>query len=293
MRPRFKAIAAAVAVIGSSAVPAPPAGAIEAHTYGQPFCRGAVLHDYGAILDRMPPVRHPPASEELPFGPRNLNFYPSAFSPVIVGRGGYGYGFFDETYRDRTLHLDWDVATRLFAVGGHGKTLRRLSSKEGFLGVVRDIGERSFWLDTPAHPGLFRFEIEFRDAATGQVLGDYSEYLRVVKPTFHARIAVDDRSLRPGSAVYARVENRGSESVSFGEEFGVQRFERGRWRPAPGVPRVWSLVGLNMFGGYAGWCMRYRVAEDASPGWYRFVKGLAPAGGRHGRAYVAAFRVGR
>lgn len=279
-------------VLTALAIGAAPAQAVEMQSYGRTFCKGEGVRDYEAPLDQLPRVRHAPDNEDLPFGPRNMSIYQSAFSRVIVGEGGFGYRFFDETYGIREqVRLDWDVTTALSRIDRRGEVLRQAGGEDQHFGVVRDIGEMNFWLDAPRRLGLYRYDIEFRDHASGDLLGSYSEYLRVVKPTFHAGIAVDRDHVRPGQRVLARVENRGTSWINFGLEYEVQRLEGDRWVEQDLGVDGWRLPMILMQGGQSGWCMPYRVPADASPGQYRFVKGLGFAG-RGGKRATAAFRVG-
>lgn len=284
----------AVLALTALAVGVAPAQAVEPHTYGRPFCKGVKVRDYEAPLDRLPPVRHAPEGEDLPFGPRNMSIYRSAFSRVIVGRGGFGYSFFDDTYGIRKqVHLDWDVKTTLSRIDRRGRVLREVDSEDQYFGVVKDIGEEMrFWLDTPPGPALYRYDIEFREHASGALLGSYSEYLRAVKPTFHAGIAVDRERVAPGQRVFARIENRGTSWISFGLEYKVQRLEGEHWVAQDLGVDGWLLPLILMPGGQSGWCMPYRVPVDASPGQYRFVKGLGFSGRRSGKRAIAAFTVG-
>lgn len=269
-----------------------PARAVEMHTYGQPFCKGVKVRDYEAPLGHLPPIRHAPENEDLPFGPRNMSIYQSAYSRVIVGRGGFGYRFFDDTYGIRKqVNLDWDVKTTLSRIDSGGEVLRQIDGEEQYFGVVRDIGEMSFWLDTPPAPALYRYDIEFRNHASGALLGSYSEYLRVVKPTFHAGIAVNRDRVRPGQSVFARVENRGTSWINFGLEYEVQRQEGDGWVEQDLGVDGWLLPMILMPGGQSGWCMPYRVSADAAPGRYRFVKGLGFSGRRSGKRAIAVFTV--
>ncbi len=271
---------------------APTAYAVDMPTFGKRFCKGDPVQDYEAILDRMPSVRHPPASEQLPFGPRNLSLYQSAISRVIVGRGGFGYGFFDDTYGVREeVHLYWDVTTTLSRITRNGSVIRTIDSENQYLGVVKKIGDRSFWLDVPPGPAFYRFDIEFRDHRSGEMLGSYSEYLRVVKPRFRARLTVNRTSFRPGESAYARIENPGTIWAEFGVPYAVQRLDGADWTRAPGAPQgPWIMPLLFMGSGGTGSCMRYQIPTDAEVGRYRFVKGIAPMGGK-GRGYFTEFDV--
>lgn len=260
-------------------------------TFGKSWCKGTPVRDYQAPLKALPPVRRAP--EQLPFGPYKLNLYSTGF-PVIVGKGGFGYGFFDETYRDRVLHLNWEVSARVSRVDRRGEQIRVVKTRTLRLADVPDPAEEiDLWLGVPSGAALYRYDLEFHDLQSGELLGSYSEYLRVVHRTFHARIAVNHPTFRPGQTAYARVENPGTEGIFFGVDYDVQRFDSGRWVHDPAGPSGgWILIGLTMGSGGSGWCMRFHVPANAEPGWYRFVKDLAPASRfRHERMYTAAFRV--
>ena len=168
-------------------------------------------------------------------GPRNLTLYATSFSPIIVGRGGYGYAFFDETTAPHPA-AELGRQIRLLAIGANGGVPRTVGSAEGFLGVVPDIAERSFRLDTPTRPALYyRFEIEFRDHASGAVLGAYSEYLRVVNPTFQ-RVSLSSAATSDRGRVPTRDREPGDRGISFGVSYEIQRFDGGHWTRAPGGP---------------------------------------------------------
>jgi hypothetical protein len=284
----------ALALFVFLAVAATPALAVDMHTYGRAFCKGELVRDYEAPLDHLPSVRHVRSDEDLPFGPRNMSIYQSALSRVIVGEGGFGYRFFDDTYgRREEVHLDWDVTTTLSRIDRRGQVLRQIASEAQHFGVVTEIDEMDFWLDTPSgpRPALYRYDIEFADHSSGEVLGRYSEYLRVVRPSFHAGIAVDRNRVHPGERVFARVENRGTSWISFGLEYEVQKLEGGRWVEQDLGVDGWLLPLILMRGGGSGWCMPYKVPLDATPGRYRFVKSLGFSGRKVGKRATAPFTV--
>lgn len=284
-----RSVPALVSLLLTLAAGAAPARAIEMPTFGKAWCKGTLLHDYQRPLKELPPVQSPP--EQLPFGPRNLSLYQTSFSRVIVGRGGFGYGFFDETYRDRTLRLNWEITARVSRVDSNGKLGQTLHQRAVRVGETKQEDEIDLWLGVPPGPALYRYDLEFHDLESGALLGSYSEYMRVVRRTFHAGIAVNRKTFQPGQDAFARVENRGTEPVEFGVEYGVQRFEHGHWGRDLIAGRAWPLVGIGMFGGFAGWCSRYQIPPDAPPGRYRFVKGLGSADRKQGGVRAAVFRV--
>jgi hypothetical protein len=287
MRRLTTVLVALLAILCARAV---PASAIEMQTFGKPWCKGTPVHDYRAPLEALPPVRRPP--EKLPFGPHKLNLYDFSF-PVIVGEGSVGFGFYDEAFPHRTLHLNWEITVRVSRVNSLGEVLRMVEERTLRLEEVSHPDEIDLRLRVPAGPALYRYDLEFDDLQSGELLGSYSEYLRVVRRTFHARIAANRPAFRPGQTAYARVENPGTEGIFFGLDYDVQRFGAGRWVHYPSGHSAGSLlIGLSMGGGGSGWCMRFRVPATAEPGWYRFIKDLAPASRfRHERMYTAAFRV--
>jgi hypothetical protein len=183
------------------------------------------------------------------------------------------------------------VTTSLSRIDRRGQVLRQIAAETQYFGDVTEIDEMDFWLDTPAKPALYRYDIEFEDHANDAILGRYSDYLRVVKPTFHAGVAVDRDHVHPGEKVFARIENRGTSWVSFGLEYAVQRLEGGHWVEQDLGVDGWLLPLILMGGGGSGWCMPYEIPADATPGHYRFVKHLGFSGRRGGKPATAAFSV--
>jgi hypothetical protein len=287
---RLTPVLAVLACLAAAA----PARAGLTHGYGRAFCKGQTVHDYQAPFAHLPLVRRVKLDEDLPFGPRNMSIYQSAFSRVIVGKGGFGYRFFDDTYgRREKVTLDWDVTTTLSRIDRRGRVLRQADSEEQYFGVVTEIGEMDFWFDLPSRSkrALYRYDIEFVDHSTGEVLGRYGDYVRVVPPTYHARIAVDRDRVRTGEKVYARVENRGTSWVAFGTMYEVQKREGGRWVEQDLGVDAWTLPLFLLAGGRTSDCMRYRVPTDASPARYRFVKNLGFSARGRGKDATAAFTV--
>ena len=85
-----------------------------------------------------------------------------------------------------------------------------------------------FSFSVSAKPALYRIEIIFQDGH-GKRLGRYGEYLRVVRPNEDARLVVTPSSLIPGETVHARVENFGTDAVSYGEGSRIERYGDAGW----------------------------------------------------------------
>src|ERR1700751_1437208 len=118
MRRPGTVLVALLAILCAHAV---PASASIMHTFGKSWCHGGSVHDCRPPLQALPPVQRPP--EKLPFGPSKLNLYDFSF-PVIVGEGSAGFGFSDETFRDRTLQLNWELTVRVSRIDSRGEILR-------------------------------------------------------------------------------------------------------------------------------------------------------------------------
>lgn len=117
-----------------------------------------------------------------------------AFTPVMSKPGSFGYGFNEDNY-SRPVKLDWTVTAQLWAVGPRGGAFREVDYTR---------------LSAPTAP-------------TSRSYGRFG----------NVRLSLSQHSARPGQRILSRVENFGSETLSYGEEFSVQRFDAGRWMPAP------------------------------------------------------------
>ncbi|MGV1049464.1 MAG: immunoglobulin-like domain-containing protein [Solirubrobacterales bacterium] len=276
----MRALAAGAATLVALLV-APAAGAQTAQgskPAGQGFCAAPGPRDYAEPLGRLPKIRRIPASGQLPFGPAKLNFYSTAFEPVIVGGGDYGYALFDEDF-NRDLRLDWTVKGQLLRLGKSGDPVRELDHGQIEVGLVDDAYQPSLDLEVPARAGFYRFDVEFL-GADGMLLGRFGEYLRVVRPWAKARLAINGRRFTAGQVVRTRIENVGTEQVNSGAPFEVQRRIDGAWREVHGLtPEVWPLYASIIGPGSAGECGGFGIPPDLPAGRYRVVK---PAGAVYG-----------
>jgi hypothetical protein len=240
--------------------------------FGNPaFCEPREpARDFG--FSRLPAIREVPLDGQLPFARPNVNIYGGAgFGTVFTKRSSFGYGFSEENYSG-TVRLGWTVTAQVWQLGQHGKPVREVGSESLYIGELDAADQPHIAVDTPGRRGFYRFDLQFADKDGGQ-LGSYSAYFKVARPFWKARLALDRRAYRPGQLVISRPENRGTESMSYGEDFGVQRWQDGRWASAPELlPQAWFLW-LGYGGpGSPGRCSAMLLPRDVAPGRYRIVK---------------------
>ncbi|MDQ2631522.1 MAG: hypothetical protein M3Y75_11225 [Actinomycetota bacterium] len=261
--------------------------------YGNPaFCEPReTLRDFG--FSRLPPVKALPEEEDPPFAPPNVNVYGSGSFSVLTRRGSHGYGFSEDNFRG-TVRLDWTVTAQMWLLGTRGLPVREVDSESLFIGELDASDQPHISLDTLGKRGFYRFDIQFADR-NGTQLGAYSSYVKVVRPFWKARLGLDRRVYRPGQLVISRPENLGTEWMSYGADFSVQRWETGDWVPAKALQPGGFLLWLGISGpGAPGQCSALELPRDVRPGRYRIVKQvtrLRPS--RSDRSYFLAtpFRV--
>jgi hypothetical protein len=260
--------------------------------FGNPaFCEPREpLRDFG--LSRLPPVREVPLDGQLPFARPNVNVYGSGSSRVRSERGSFGYGFSEENY-EGTVKLDWTVTAQMWLLGRQGRPLREVGSESLFIGELDAAEQPHISLDTLGKRGFYRFDIQFTDR-NGTRLGAYSSYIKVARPFWKAKLGLDRRAYRPGQLVISRPENFGTESMSFGADFSVQRWEDGDWVPAQQLQPGGFLLWLGIAGpGAPGRCSALELPRDVQAGRYRIVKPVTRLAPGRDRSYflTAPFRV--
>lgn len=260
-------------------------------TYGNPaFCAPKKpVRDFG--FSRLPAVREVPESaKELGYGA--VGIY-GGWSRVMSKSVPFGYVFSESDYSG-DVHLDWTVTAQLWVVDMHGAPLREVDDDKLLIGRLNSANDPSIEVDPPQNRlGFYRFDMQIK-TKSGEVIGSYGAYFKVVRPSWRPKLRLSRDFLRAGERLLIRVENHGSEEVSFGEAFGVQRLEEGRWTYLPDLPghrwRMWlALLGA----GNAGRCSALSLPADLPAGSYRIVKGVGTyryPDGKH-RQLAAPFEV--
>lgn len=266
---------------------------LDPFTFGNPaFCtpKGPV-RDFG--FSKLPPVHEVPESGE-PLGHPAVDIYGgSRFTQVMPRPQEFGYGFSEHNYGGTVL-VDWTVTAQLWAVTSDGERLNEVDNGQLFIGRLNAAHQPGLYLTPPTRRGFYRFDIQFANRS-GDLLGSYSAYLRVVRPFWKARLGLSGRTFHPGALVLSRVENFGTETVMYGEDFSVQRFENDSWAHVPDLARGPWFMWLGAAGpGASGRCSALRLPNDVAPGQYRIVKevGRPPwPNGKRSRHLTARFDV--
>jgi hypothetical protein len=276
------ALAGAALVLGV----APVAGA--AGIRRQDFCVPRLLHDYEAPLDRLPAVRRPPASGKLPFGSSRVSFrrvagFEDEFMIVQGDPLEYEFSLTGAAYGPKTL--DWTVESRLVRIDRRGRGLalvKRRREHVGMLEVVTDDGQKIFreiGFSRSSTPGIYRYDLIFRNERGG-LLGRYHDYYLVVAENSDVQLALNGASFRPGDQLLAQVQNFGTDHLSYGVEFSLERYEGAVWTAVDleqffGRKVGFIMIGLGLGPGAADNCsVAMIIPANAQPGRYRIVKGF-------------------
>ncbi len=235
------------------------------------FCERATLHDYLAPMKRLPKLR------ELPFRrsgeARFRGVYVGAAGPALAvngGRAGYQLQW--------DANPGWDVTVEFARVNANGKVIHQIGQRHLRLGELAPalITEPAFTMS--GKPALYRTTLVIR-SSSGRKLAEFGNYYRVIRPTVHVRLAPDASAYRPGTTVFARIENPGAAFVLFGDGYEVEVLEGASWMPAPELrgPFVTplSFVAPGTTGSH---CLpvpipastpagRYRVSQETVVSW--------------------------
>lgn len=287
-------VLATVALLGagSSANAEHRARPTDPFTFGNPaFCTPeGPVEDFG--LSQLPPVLEVPSSGDLPFGPKTVSLDLSG-GPILPIGESFGFWLFSGNYSGHTP-LHWILRNRIRPVDPSGETGGVAAKSRVRVRTISASDEVKLFLLPPRKPGFYRYDIEIADF-DGQSIATYSKYLRVERTFWKARLGLNRQVFNPGQQVLSRVENLGTETVWFGEEFSIQKEENGQWTHVKDPTRGIRLSWLGAAGaGMAGRCNALRLPRDFPAGHYRIVKEVdsspRPSGNRSYRL-SAAFEV--
>ena len=240
------------------------------HQIDDPFCTGTVIRDYSAPLAALPKVRELPASGRLPFAPRGL-WLGGGEANVIRAGDSIQFRFLNRGPARAEARLGWYVTSRLVQVDRSGRAVRVAKRKRQRIGLIHKIEKQLFGFARSPRPGLYRFDIAFRDR-TGELLGRYHAYYGVVRRRLAVRLHLKGNLFRPGDVIYGRVENRGTEWLFYGEPNSIERYDGTDWVRL-NLRRAFSMIGILGPPGTVGRCTsNFRVPTDFAPGHYRMVK---------------------
>ena len=233
------------------------------------FCRASTIRDLEKPLANLPPVAGFPSDGHLGFGPNGLSIEPlrPGGNPNVVFKGA-PRRFQLSNSGPSDARLDWTIQIELLRV--EGTAAESLSTSSSYFSHAGTPGSRrSFESPAISRPGSYRLNLVVVDAQKA-VLGNFSEYVQVVSPTFEPRLTMQPRSVLPRTSVVARVDNLGTRDITYGRSFRLSRFESGRWVNLPQHPFFGSLASVP--GGKVGPCERVTLPVGSTPGFYRIGK---------------------
>ncbi len=248
-------------------------GASAATRASESFCGSRVAKDYLRPLGRMTPIRRVPRSGRIPFAPARLNL--EARGGTLVVDGGFvGFRFNDEAV-GQVRHLNWDVSVRLVKVDARGEVVATIRSKRRRIGSVRGSAIKDLLIRVAGSPAYYRVDIVFRRIGSQHILGEFSNYVRVVRSHFDARLLISAPVANRGELISARLANFGTEkisSISPDWRFAVQRFDGEEWVSAASdpPPEKHKPIVQKLLAGQMDGCIGLRIPSFEEPGRYRF-----------------------
>ncbi len=236
-----------------------------------PFCRPTPVHNYMKPVERLPAVHHSPTDERPGFKRKGV-FIHGGTDELLPGGGQVGFGI---AYNGNpAVHLNWLVTAKLTAIDRRGRVLRVVAGKQEAIRTPDPESLDDFHFKVSGEPGLYRTTLTIRKLS-GELLGRYGQYTRVVEPSSGVRLRLDGTAFHAGEIVYARVENLGTEQVAYGVPYAIEAFDGSSWSTAPESPKgPWILPLLYSAPGYSGTCSGFLIPAEMPAGRYRFVKKL-------------------
>jgi hypothetical protein len=232
-------------------------------------CVPAKTVDYLRHLRDLPAIKHVPSDHRLSLKPKGLRLLP--IGGLLPGGGKAGFRLEAESLQ--TYRLGWKMNLETYQVNARGKPVRQLASKRLRLESPRVLGSdpASMTVSLSAQPAIYRQDLTIRDGHGSQV-ARFSEYVRVVPYRKKARLTASPQVVAPGGLVFARIENLGTVSLSFGPAITLEQRTAAGWNVPPGQPKFWPPIAIEIGGGAAGECEHFRLPHGLSPGTYRLTK---------------------
>jgi hypothetical protein len=236
-----------------------------------PFCKGQPVASFLKQLEHLPSLREPAEFERLgPWAPRTV--YLSGAGAIQTGPTSVGWAL---RYGILPRRLDWLVSAQMTQVDPSGMPVGSSRTKQLKVGRPGQnaFGDLSFAV--PVDPATYRVEVDFRNAG-GKLLGRFGRYFRVMQPRSNVRLRLNASTYKPRGRLHARVENLGTEHVTYGVPYSIQWFDGESWLRAPQGPTgPWIMPLWASAPGRSGNCNSFGIPADMPTGRYRVVKRLS------------------
>jgi hypothetical protein len=221
--------------------------------------------------------KQPPANLSLGGTTIEVITHSGVGSRLFFAGGEAGLGL--RNSGSRPVRVDWDATLKVREVQRSGSIVGPVSASTRRIEVIRPKETYDLRTPTPDKAGYYRIDLKFKakDGSTGR----FHYYIRVVPLFVSAQIATDARRYSPGEIVFARVENRGTETLKESSLYRIEVETASGWLGVgPDVvkgPR--SSLGMTpVLAAGRGRCIGIGVPQGASPGMYRVTRNLAPQG---------------
>ncbi|HYG96380.1 MAG TPA: immunoglobulin-like domain-containing protein [Solirubrobacterales bacterium] len=251
---------AGLIVVALLAVPASALAAPE-----PPFCDSTIVA----------PVRQSPADEPKPDG--RLGFGPAgvrmAVPPrLVTGGGKIGYELYLDP-RAKVAHPRWRIITLLRRLKPSHPSLTFAGEDVRRLRTITPDRRLSTYFNVSDKPAGYAVIAIFTSLDGRRELGRFRLHFKVMPPTFKARLALDASSYSAGQTVFGRIENLGTEKVSYGASYRIERYDGATWALAPETPNHFTLRLYFAPPGETGSeCSPFLIPASMAPGRYRMSK---------------------
>jgi len=208
-------------------------------------------------------------------------------------RPGQYYGVSVGDTTRRRITRDWRIKARMLALDEQGAVVEEVSHDKTGPGQEGRGTNPQLRMRVGEEPGFYRLDLHVSNA--GRHSGRYGFYIKAEPPHGEARLAIAGDRFRPGQRIGMRLENLGTERITYGLDGFLEREVRGEWTPVPDEGAV-PLIGFQAQGGEAGSCFGYSLDPDLRPGHYRLVKEVsvhAEPQGYHDHLLTAEFQLVR
>lgn len=242
------------------------------HAAVGPFCDERPAIDYSRPFERMPSVHRAPTMGRLPFGPSEVSLGHTRDSSIEPGGGRFGYMLSYRSRKAGPIRLDWEVMSRIVVVNGRGRATKVLGTSRRVIHLLQTTDLFNFGLSFTSRPSFYRYTFIIK-RTNGKRLANYSQYFRVVPPSFKSELRTDVSTYHPGDTIALHVVNLGTEPILYDEAVGVQVLSGGSWELAPAFPpRPITRVARKLSAGGTGKCENILIPPSVPSGRYRLVK---------------------
>ena len=233
-------------------------------------CPAPGTPDYLAPLRTLPSIKRVPSSGIIPFAPHSLRLEPT--SDLVVGKGPVGFRI-SAVGDGQRVTLDWWAELSVAQVNQKGLAVNSLPVKRFWLGDAEMLSRKPRELTTavPARSGFYRSTLVVR-SVSGELLGRYSEYARVVPPRVKVTLSLTRATAVAGETLHLRVQNQGTVGVTIGQTLSLERRAVNGWEHVPVGSGFGAPYAFDISGGTVGPCERLLLPSALGPGGYRISK---------------------